>query len=78
MEYEVTEPESIELVAMLGGLQVCINWGFINIIIESDCLLIIQDLQNEEDSLSLMENLLKKIKRLMKIFTNCRVQHLPL
>lgn len=45
VEPEVEDPEAIELLAVFRGLQLCSTMGISNLLVESDCLLLVQSLQ---------------------------------
>lgn len=49
---EVIVPEDIELLVVFWGLQLCVPMGIIKLIIESDCLLMVRDLQASAKSSS--------------------------
>jgi len=42
LELEVEEPEAVELLVVLRGMQLCSTLGISHIEIESDCLLLVQ------------------------------------
>lgn len=67
-EHEVKDPTKIELLAIFWGLQLCSPLGLHELIIESDSLLMVKELQNAKDTLSLLGNLIEEIKGLMKKF----------
>lgn len=74
LENEVPNPETIETLAKLRGLQLCVLQGIPNIIVESDCLLVIKEHQQLEDSFSAFGNLTHDIKDLMSILPECKLQ----
>lgn len=49
VEIKVADPESIEQLALFKGLQLCVNMGILNITLQSDCLLMVRELQAAED-----------------------------
>ncbi|XP_041004026.1 uncharacterized protein LOC121249385 [Juglans microcarpa x Juglans regia] len=59
-EHELHEPASVELLAMLRGLQFSLHLGISKVVLESDCLLMVEALAASEDSLSSQGNLLKE------------------
>lgn len=58
LENEVYNPEAIETLVIFRGLQLCAHQGIPKIIVESDCLLVIKELQKIEDSFSALGNLI--------------------
>lgn len=72
---EVAQAESIESLSILRGLQLSTHQGFINIIIESDCLLVVNEICNVGPLNSIFENIIYGIKELMSHFCNYRVQY---
>ncbi|KAF5471637.1 hypothetical protein F2P56_008414 [Juglans regia] len=71
----VDEPATIELLAVLRGLQFFLSLGIPNLVVESDCLVVVQELQDSQESLSSNGNLIQDVKRLMQLFRNSSVQH---
>lgn len=43
-EFHVTQPEAIEALSIFRGLQLCMHQGLENLIIESDCLLVVEEI----------------------------------
>lgn len=65
VENDVNDPETIEVLATFRGLQICANMDIYNTILESDCLLMVKELQDAIYShSSILGNYMKKIKRL--------------
>lgn len=62
LENEVLNPETIECMAVLGGIQPCLNQGISRSIIECDCMLVVNELEKNEDSLSSWCNLVQEIR----------------
>lgn len=60
VEIEVADPGSFELLAIFRGMQLCVNMSISDIILESDCLLMVRELQDAKDSFSMLGKLLKK------------------
>lgn len=56
-EMELVQPETIICLAILRGLQFCLQLGITNLIVELDCQTLIVELQDPRDSLSLLGNL---------------------
>lgn len=52
VENEVANPKDIELLTIFKGLQLCADMGIQKLIIDSDCLLVIQEFQNAAALLS--------------------------
>jgi len=73
----VSEAELVELLAMFRGLQFSSQMGFSKIILESDSLILVEDLQTEGESLSALGNLFSEVKRMLHQFQEFRVQHIP-
>ncbi|KAF5481279.1 hypothetical protein F2P56_001946, partial [Juglans regia] len=68
--------ETVELVAMFGGLQFYLQLGISRLILVSDCLVLINELQRPAAlSLSKVGNLLKEAQTLMTRFSVCNCQH---
>lgn len=44
----VASPEAIEALAVLKSLQICTHLGIPNLIIESDCLLLVEELNSSD------------------------------
>lgn len=78
MANEVANPKFIEALAMLRGLQLCVQWGIPKLIMKNDCLLLVNELQLSRENFLALENLLKEIQRLMKNFHECKVVHVPM
>ncbi|XP_041009383.1 uncharacterized protein LOC121253437 [Juglans microcarpa x Juglans regia] len=74
-EHELHEPASVELLAMLRGLQFILHLGISKVVLKSDYLLMVEALANSEDSLSSQGNLLKEVRNLLSHFNKYQVQH---
>lgn len=74
-EEEFLEPEIVEAMAVLRGLQICLNIGFKNLVIESDCKNLVDEVNSEEASYNAMRTILTEIQRLMLRFEQCKIQH---
>lgn len=67
-------PEAIESIAILHGLQFCLQMGISNVMVELDCQVIVNDLRETQASLSPQGNILQEIRGLMGHFQTCNVQ----
>ncbi|XP_041016296.1 uncharacterized protein LOC121258801 [Juglans microcarpa x Juglans regia] len=76
-EPEVSKAESVELLAMLRGLQFSSQMGLSKIILESDSLILVEALQVEGESLLVLGNLISEVKRMLHQFQEAKVQHVP-
>ncbi|XP_042964737.1 uncharacterized protein LOC122298961 [Carya illinoinensis] len=45
IEVDVEEPETVELLAVFRGMKLCVSMGISALVVESDCLLLVQSLQ---------------------------------
>ncbi|KAF5476857.1 hypothetical protein F2P56_003549 [Juglans regia] len=75
IENAVENPSTIELLALLRGLQLIVHLGFSKLDVESDCILQVQELNNKQDSLSADDSLIMEAKSLLKHFQEVEVQH---
>ncbi|KAF5464524.1 hypothetical protein F2P56_014597 [Juglans regia] len=75
LEDEVEDVATIELLTLLRGLQLCIPLGLQKLSIESDCLLMVQELQVDQDSYSANGNLIKEAESLMQHFQEIDIKH---
>lgn len=75
MKNEVHDHETIEFLTILQGLQLCAHMGFSKIILESNCLLMVQELQEEKQSYSAIENLVKETRSMLQQFIDFQIQH---
>lgn len=66
---DVLSPVDIETLATLRGLQFCMHHWFSNLIIESDCLLVV------EAPKSILENLFLDIRKLTSHFVCYKIQY---
>ncbi|KAF5469163.1 hypothetical protein F2P56_013257 [Juglans regia] len=73
-EHELHEPELVELLALLRGLQFNLHLGISKVVLESDCLLMVEALATNEDLLSSQSNLLKEVRNLLSHFEQYQVQ----
>lgn len=72
-EKALVQLENIKSLAILRGLQFCLQLGISNLIVESDCQSLVTELQNHQASLSPLGNIYKNIKDLMRCFQMCSV-----
>ncbi|XP_041011343.1 uncharacterized protein LOC121255128 [Juglans microcarpa x Juglans regia] len=78
VEFEVERPTTIELLAVLRGLQLCLPLGIPNLVVESDCLPLVQQLQANvggEDSYTPNGNLIAEARQLLSQFQQIQVVH---
>lgn len=74
-ESNVPNPEFIEALVIVRGLQLYMHHEISNRIIESNCLLLVEELNYDETLNSALGNLLSNIRELMSHFLNCKIQH---
>lgn len=67
------DPETMECLAILRGIQLCLPFGIFNLVVESDCQIVILELQKLELSHSRLGNIIQDIKLLMNRFQYCVV-----
>ncbi|XP_042958021.1 uncharacterized protein LOC122293512 [Carya illinoinensis] len=75
IELALEDPETVELLAVFRGMQLCISMGISALEVESDCLLLVQALQQEDMSNSLLGNLFSEVKRLCNYFSSVSFVH---
>ncbi|KAF5454868.1 hypothetical protein F2P56_024501 [Juglans regia] len=75
-ESEVNDLAKIELVAMLKGLQLCLTMDIKDLILESDSLLTVNQLNEDTNSWSFLGNIIKETKHLLTRFRSCIVRHI--
>lgn len=63
-EFEVKDPTEIELLAIFRGLQLCELLGLQELVIESDYLLKVTELKQEQGSFAFLDNIIAEIKRI--------------
>lgn len=71
----VADLESLEALTILRGLQLCLYQGISNLIIETNCLLVVEEILQREAPSSAIGNILMDIKELMSHFTDCVIQY---
>lgn len=67
-ENQLQQPESIESLAILGGLQMCSHLGIQNLILESNCQLVVNKLSGAAHSFSHLGNTFLDVQALMTPF----------
>ncbi|XP_042962388.1 uncharacterized protein LOC122296651 [Carya illinoinensis] len=67
-EHEIRNATSIEMLAIFRGLQLTAHLGIQHLIIESDALNLVQELQKPEPSMALVGNVIKDTKEVMSHF----------
>lgn len=72
-EKALVQPETIESLAILRGLQFCLQLGISNLIVELDCQSLVAELHNHQAPLSPLGNIFQDIKDLMGRFQLCSV-----
>lgn len=65
---------TVEAMAIIKGLQLCMHIDFSHLIIESDCKVVINSILQREDPMSKIENLVCDIKEWMRKFQDCSIQ----
>ncbi|XP_042980029.1 uncharacterized protein LOC122310214 [Carya illinoinensis] len=75
VEKDVSSDEFIEAVALLRGLQLCIQWGVPKIMLETDCLVLVNALNENSICLTDFAFILQDIRRLMVGFKEVKVVH---
>ncbi|CAI9762880.1 unnamed protein product [Fraxinus pennsylvanica] len=75
-EWEVADPEMIEFLAVLRGLQLVMSMGISRLVIESDCLFVVSQL-NDEESISLLPwgSIIADIRCLLSAFLDVKICH---
>lgn len=76
LENEVHNLETVEALTILRGIQLCLHQGVHNLIIESDSQIYVNELLQQESSLSEIGNLLTDIRTWIQNFYNgiCNLQ----
>lgn len=70
----LAEPATIEALAILRGLQLSIHLELSNLIIKSDCLLLVEEVLQATPS-SMVSNIVLEIKEVMSQIFGCSIQH---
>lgn len=69
---DVAQPKSIEVLSILGALQLCMHQVITNLIIKSDYLLVVEEILRQEPSNSVIGNIILDIKYLMSHFVTMK------
>lgn len=73
VEQAINAHEDIELLAEFRWLHICSSMGIRKIIIESDCLLMVREIQDAGRSTSMLGNIDAKIKRVQSFFKDYEI-----
>ncbi|KAF5477637.1 hypothetical protein F2P56_004257 [Juglans regia] len=76
VERDVVSSKFIQAIAMFRGLQLCIQWGVPKLTLETDCLLLVNALNNLTDYITDFDFLLQDIQRMMTFFQEVQVLHI--
>lgn len=76
VERDVDNPKTFEALANYKSFKLYMYQGFTNIIIESDCLLVVDALLSMHAPTSSLKNIILDIRSLMSHFISCQVQHI--
>lgn len=71
----VDNPAVIEALVALHSFQLCMHNGFTNIILESDCLLLVEEVLSPAAPCSILGNIILDIRNLMQYFTSYCIQY---
>lgn len=66
----IAQPKTVEAIAILRGLQLCNNQGFDPHMIESDNLLVVEEITQQQPSHCIYGNIIQDIRELMSYFCN--------
>lgn len=69
-ELTLMQSEHIECLAILKGLQICLQLGISTLIVEFDCLLLVQELQQTGEFGMYLGHILLDIKQMMARFSH--------
>lgn len=72
-ERGILQPEAVECLAILHGLQFCLQLGISNLLVESDCQAIANEIQGQQASLSPLGNIFQDIRELLGRFKTCSI-----
>lgn len=75
MERNVGEPKTIEALVVLRSLQHCASQGITHLIMESDCYLLVEELNSSAAPTSKLGNIILDIRNLLAYFVNCQIQY---
>ncbi|CAI9757855.1 unnamed protein product [Fraxinus pennsylvanica] len=76
IEKSVEESEAIELLAIFRGMQLCVNMGIQNLLVESDRKMVIEVLQTDSMLNSSLGVLYQEVKIFATHFVNCNYSHI--
>lgn len=74
-ETSILEPEHVEAAALLRGLQLCLNLGISHLMVESDCLFLVDEINKPVLTSASIRSLVLEIKELMQRFPRCSIHH---
>lgn len=74
-EFHFTEPLEVELLAIFCGMQLCASLGPLDLLVETNCLLAVEDLTGSSNPYALYNTLILEILRLKKLFWTCIFQY---
>ncbi|KAF5454652.1 hypothetical protein F2P56_024300, partial [Juglans regia] len=69
------ELEQVEVGALLRGLQLCMSLGIPKLIIESDCLFLVEEVNRSSESNAAIRSVVANVKSLMQTFPQCSIQY---
>ncbi|XP_042950304.1 uncharacterized protein LOC122282418 [Carya illinoinensis] len=75
VEEEFLEPKNVEAMVVLRGLQFYLQSGIHNLLIESDCLHLVEEINNVAEPFIAIRTMIAEIRRLMLRFMQCKIQH---
>lgn len=71
----IWDPEVVELATILRGLQISAGMRINKLILESDCLFMIQECMSNTTSYTKLGSLVIEIKTLQETYEDCQLQH---
>ncbi|XP_042974660.1 uncharacterized protein LOC122306292 [Carya illinoinensis] len=74
-ELSVMTAVEVEALAIIRGLQLCIDLEIQNLVIESDSLLVVKEFNKQGSSKATFGNVIREAKELVTRFGTCEVQH---
>ncbi|KAF5475865.1 hypothetical protein F2P56_007627 [Juglans regia] len=74
-EREVSDATGIKMLAIFRGLQLSVHLGIHHLVVESDALTLVEELQKSEPSMAFVGNVIKNTKELMHCFQSCEVRY---
>lgn len=75
LETSTLEPEHIEAVAFVRGLQLCLNLSTSHLLVESDCLFLVNEVNKSVLTSASIQSLDAEIEELMLRFLQCSLHH---